>query len=66
MLDGEIGRLNVSVEAIILRIEQAILSKPFVIENCGIQIVSGPQVRPDGANQVYIYDPDRHLIEICS
>ncbi len=36
------------------------------IENCGIQIVSGPQVRPDGANQVYIYDPDRHLIEICS
>lgn len=36
------------------------------IENYGIEIASGPQTRPDGANQVYIYDPDRHLVEICS
>ena len=36
------------------------------IEHYGIEIASGPQIRPDGANQVYIYDPDRHLVEICS
>jgi catechol 2,3-dioxygenase-like lactoylglutathione lyase family enzyme len=31
-----------------------------------IEIAAGPQTRPDGAKQVYLYDPDRHLIEICS
>jgi len=36
------------------------------IEKHGIEIASGPQTRPDGANQVYVYDPDRHLVEICS
>lgn len=36
------------------------------IKKHGIEIASGPQIRPDGANQVYIYDPDRHLVEICS
>ena len=36
------------------------------IDYYGVEIASEPQVRPDGARQVYIYDPDRHLIEICS
>lgn len=36
------------------------------IDSHEIEIASGPQTRPDGANQVYIYDPDRHLVEICS
>ena len=36
------------------------------VEKHGIEIASGPQTRPDGAKQVYIYDPDRHLVEICS
>ena len=42
--------------------DQAIRS----IKKHGIEIASGPQTRPDGANQVYLYDPDRHLVEICS
>jgi catechol 2,3-dioxygenase-like lactoylglutathione lyase family enzyme len=32
----------------------------------GIPIVSGPRSRPDGARQLYIYDPDGHLVEIYS
>ena len=32
----------------------------------GITIVTGPRSRPDGARQLYIYDPDHYLIEICS
>ena len=36
------------------------------IEKHEIEVASGPQIRPDGANQVYIYDPDQHLVEICS
>jgi len=35
------------------------------IERFQIEIASKPQVRPDGAKQVYVYDPDKHLIEIC-
>ncbi len=36
------------------------------IERLGIEIADGPKVRPDGARQVYIYDPDRHVLEICT
>lgn len=48
----------------------------FQVEDCdraaeqlraeGIEIVTGPRSRPDGARQLYIYDPDGHLIELCS
>jgi catechol 2,3-dioxygenase-like lactoylglutathione lyase family enzyme len=48
----------------------------FDVESCdeaadqlrrlGIEIVTGPRSRPDGARQLYIYDPDGHLVEICS
>lgn len=32
----------------------------------GIPIVDGPKQRPDGASQIYVRDPDGHLIELCS
>jgi catechol 2,3-dioxygenase-like lactoylglutathione lyase family enzyme len=32
----------------------------------GLEIVVGPRQRPDGVRQVYVYDPDGHLIELCS
>jgi catechol 2,3-dioxygenase-like lactoylglutathione lyase family enzyme len=32
----------------------------------GIDIVSGPRSRPDGPRQLYIYDPDGHLVELYS
>ena len=35
------------------------------IKQFNIAVGDGPKVRPDGARQVYIYDPDGHLIEIC-
>jgi catechol 2,3-dioxygenase-like lactoylglutathione lyase family enzyme len=48
----------------------------FEVESCdaaaeqlrglGIPIVAGPRTRPDGARQLYLYDPDNYLIEICS
>jgi catechol 2,3-dioxygenase-like lactoylglutathione lyase family enzyme len=31
-----------------------------------IPIADGPQQRPDGAKQVYVYDPDGHLVELFS
>ena len=37
-----------------------------LINQHDIAIIAGPQVRPDGASQVYIQDPDGHLIELCS
>ncbi|MDE0937052.1 MAG: VOC family protein [Mariniblastus sp.] len=36
------------------------------IDRLGIKVGDGPKCRPDGAKQVYIYDPDGHLVEICS
>jgi len=36
------------------------------INSLGIEIGAGPQSRPDGARQLYIYDPDRHLVELFS
>ena len=32
----------------------------------GIKIGDGPKQRPDGASQVYLYDPDDHLVELFS
>ena len=32
----------------------------------GFEIVTGPKSRPDGARQLYIYDPDGHLVELFS
>ncbi len=37
-----------------------------LIKQHGIAIAAGPKKRPDGAAQVYIRDPDGHLIELCS
>jgi catechol 2,3-dioxygenase-like lactoylglutathione lyase family enzyme len=34
------------------------------IAELDLEIGDGPKQRPDGANQVYIYDPDRHLVEL--
>lgn len=34
------------------------------IKNLGIEIGAGPKQRPDGVHQVYIYDPDGHLVEL--
>jgi catechol 2,3-dioxygenase-like lactoylglutathione lyase family enzyme len=48
----------------------------FVVDDChaaadqlremGLEIVVGPRDRPDGVTQVYVYDPDGHLVELCS
>lgn len=32
----------------------------------GIEIVAGPKQRPDGPTQMYIHDPDGHLVELFS
>lgn len=37
-----------------------------ILQAAGIEIVAGPQSRPDGFQQVYIHDPDRYLIELFS
>ena len=32
----------------------------------GVPILSGPKERPDGAVQVFVVDPDGHVVELCS
>jgi len=32
----------------------------------GVPIAAGPKNRPDGAVQVFICDPDGHVVELCS
>ena len=32
----------------------------------GIEIAAGPKQRPDGPTQVYVQDPDGHLVELFS
>jgi catechol 2,3-dioxygenase-like lactoylglutathione lyase family enzyme len=36
------------------------------LEELGVKIGDGPKQRPDGAFQVYFYDPDGHLVELFS
>ena len=36
------------------------------VQQLGLTIVSPPRSRPDGAVQVFVHDPDGHLVELCS
>lgn len=36
------------------------------IVELGVEVGDGPKKRPDGAHQLYIYDPDGHLVELFS
>lgn len=36
------------------------------LADAGIPIASGPKNRPDGPLQLYIHDPDGHLVELFS
>ena len=48
----------------------------FEVESCdaaaerlkqlGVEVLEGPRARPDGARQLYIRDPDGHLVELFS
>lgn len=37
-----------------------------LLQQHGIEIAAGPKQRPDGTAQVYVRDPDGHLIELCA
>ena len=37
-----------------------------ILKQHNISILSGPKLRPDGYVQVFISDPDGHLVELCS
>ncbi len=36
------------------------------LQALGIPIACGPQERPDGAVQVFVADPDGHMVELCA
>ncbi|MEM9942632.1 MAG: VOC family protein [Planctomycetota bacterium] len=47
--------------------EVASLEQAFEsLKSDGIKIADGPKVRPDGVKQLYIRDPDGHLVELFS
>jgi catechol 2,3-dioxygenase-like lactoylglutathione lyase family enzyme/uncharacterized protein YunC (DUF1805 family) len=37
-----------------------------LLKASGVSILSGPKPRPDGYGQVFVTDPDGHVIELCS
>jgi catechol 2,3-dioxygenase-like lactoylglutathione lyase family enzyme len=37
-----------------------------VLRERQVPILSGPKLRPDGYVQLYVTDPDGHVIELCS
>lgn len=36
------------------------------LDELGVTVLSGPVQRPDGATQVFVCDPDGHVVELCS
>jgi catechol 2,3-dioxygenase-like lactoylglutathione lyase family enzyme/uncharacterized protein YunC (DUF1805 family) len=46
-------------------VEDAAAAVPLLKER-GVPVVSGPKPRPDGYVQVFVTDPDGHVIELCS
>lgn len=36
------------------------------LRGLGFEIVAGPKSRPDGPTQMYLFDPDRNLVELFS
>jgi catechol 2,3-dioxygenase-like lactoylglutathione lyase family enzyme len=36
------------------------------LEKLGVKVLSGPKPRPDGYVQVFVTDPDGHVVELCS
>ncbi len=47
------------------RIDSVDTALPQIIA-AGLPIAAGPQTRPDGIRQIYLYDPDGHLVELFS
>ena len=37
-----------------------------LVQELGLKIVSPPKARPDGFVQVFLNDPDGHVVELCS
>ena len=42
------------------------LAASKILQERGIEIVAGPKSRPDGPTQMYVFDPDRNLVELFS
>lgn len=36
------------------------------LDELGVEVVAGPKQRPDGPTQLYVLDPDGHLVELFS
>jgi catechol 2,3-dioxygenase-like lactoylglutathione lyase family enzyme len=36
------------------------------LQELGLALASGPKQRPDGPTQIYVLDPDSHLVELFS
>lgn len=37
-----------------------------LLKDAGVNVLSGPKPRPDGYIQVFVTDPDGHVVELCS
>jgi len=46
-------------------VEDAAATVPW-LQECHIPILDGPKPRPNGYIQVFVADPDGHVVELCS
>ncbi len=60
----QVGRLSRG-HHFAFQVDDADVAAEFLVQH-GITIQVGPQKRPDGPVQIYIFDPDQHLVELFS
>lgn len=58
-------RRNMRTQHVAFAVDNAAAAVP-VLEQMQVPILSGPKPRPDGYIQVFVTDPDGHVIELCS
>lgn len=59
------GRRTSRTHHVAFAVEDAAAAMPHLAA-LGIPVLSGPHPRPDGYMQVFVTDPDGHVIELCS
>lgn len=62
--DRKVGRLSRG-HHFAFQVDDVMAAAEF-LKKQGVEIQVGPKSRPDGPTQIYVFDPDQHLIELFS
>lgn len=61
----QVIRANTRNHHLAFRVDDA-MAAAAIVKELGLPIVSDAKQRPDGAVQVFVNDPDGHIVELCS